>query len=398
MFIGRQPIFTADLRLFGYELLCRNGLSNQADILNGDQATSQVVMNALVDIGLDELVGEFPAFINVTTNFLLDGHCWTLPKNRFVLEVLENIEPNEHVLEELHELSEAGYTIALDDFVFREELRPLLEIANLVKVDLLQTSTEELREYSSMFKDYDFKTLAEKVESYEVFDQCLSFGFDYFQGYFFSQPKIISGACIEANRMAAMQLVAKVNSPDISFEKLIEVVESDLTLSFKLLRFINATNLGLSRKLSSVREAIVYVGLNRIKTWATLLLVSSGDCKPAHLVVAAATRAKMCEMLASHVFSETDGFFTCGLLSLLDALMDRPMTEILGMLPLNGEMNAALLNQEGKYGQALKCVIEYEQGNWDCVAFGNLSAETIRECYLQAISWSRGFAELMATQ
>ena len=396
MFVGRQPIFSADLNVFGYELLCRSGLTNQADFLDADQATSQVVMNSLVNFGLDELVGARPAFINVTKNFLLDGHCRTLPRDRFVLEILEDIDPNDRVLKELRELSEAGYTIALDDFIFCDGMQPMLEIADIVKVDLLQVSLDQAPEYLNLFKQYDLKVLAEKVETYDVFEECLALGFEYFQGYFFSHPRVISGTDIQANRMSALQLVAKVNAPDISFEELIEVVESDLTLSFKLLRFINATNCGLSRKLASVREAIVYVGLNRIKTWATLLLVSCGDGKPAQLIIDAATRAKMCELIASHSFFETEGFFTCGLLSLLDALMDQPMPEILKMLPLNGEMNAALLEYQGIYGQALQCVIQYEIGNWSAVGFGDLSIDTIRECYLKAINWSRNFAEAMS--
>ena len=388
VFIGRQPICTPDSNVFAYELLYRGGDEHQAQVVDGDQATAEVILNT-IELGMDEIIGNRPAFINIPRGFLLDDHCRLLPKKRVVLEILEDIEPDGPVIEAIGALSNAGYTIALDDFVYAPRLLPLVNLANIVKIDLLQVDKKDLAEHVTILRQHNVELLAEKVETYEDFDLCKRLGFDYFQGYFFCHPKLISSKQITANRLNVLQLVAKLQEPGVQPRDLETIIRTDVSLTYKILQYVNSASIARMRRIESVREAAICVGIDRIRTWATLLLFAQLNDKPRELVATAAFRAKMCEQLAACMsHQETETFFTVGLLSVLDAFMDRDMSDVLEPLPLSPKVKDALLHQGGILGEVLQCVINYEQCDWDRVKCSDLADGAIRLSYVEALTWA----------
>ena len=207
VFVGRQPILDPNLKTIGYEVLYRNCELGQAIFTDEAMATARVLLNTYLDIGLEHVVGSHLAFLNIPKQFILERYCEALPKNRVVLEILENVEPTPEVIEALTSLAQQGYTIALDDFVYEECLKPFLKLADIVKVDVLGKSEEQLHREVSQLRDSRVRLLAEKVESREMYDTCKKLGFYYFQGYFFFRPDIIRGREIPANRIDLLELL-----------------------------------------------------------------------------------------------------------------------------------------------------------------------------------------------
>ena len=388
--IGRQPVYDGDVRVFAYELLYRGEQSNQATFLDGDSATANVMLNTFLEIGLGQIVGDgHKAFINITRSILLQRLCQALPADRVVLEVLENIEPDPLILEALTELSEQGYTIALDDFVFHESLRPLVALADLIKVDVLALPNETLKEHVRILRQYPVKLLAEKVESHEDFEFCQSLGFDYFQGYFFCKPKIVEGRRVPANRITILNLLSKLQDQKIEVSKLEEVIKNDVSLSFKILRYVNSAYCGLPKQVDSIGQAACMVGIDRLRMWATLMALGSLEDKPYELLEIAVIRAKMCEHLGIALREDsTERFFMTGLFSVLDGFFDCEMSEILDSLPLSPDISTALLARDGILGQVLNCIIAYEKGDWEEIHCSELEPYSIRDAYLEAIQWS----------
>lgn len=317
-YVSRQPIYRSKMDVYGYELLFRDsGAADRAVIVDGDRATAQVILN-FIEIGLERIVGPDLAFINLTRNFILDGHCASLPKDRVVLEVLKDVTADSAIIQSLQQLSRQGYVIALDDFVYEESLRPLVELANIIKVDILGVDRNALERHVSALKDFKVRLVAEKVETLEEFEFCEGLGFEYFQGFFFCKPKLIQGRQIPMNRLAATRLVAKLQDPNIKGEELEETIKQDAALSYKLLLFVNSAYCALPREVDSIGHAAMLIGTARIRTWASLLMLASMDDKPRELMVTAIIRAKMCEQLAEaqHV-RNAEQFFTVGLFSVL---------------------------------------------------------------------------------
>ncbi len=390
LYIGRQPIYNRKLEVVAYELLYRDDDHNRARVVDGDAASSQVIINAFLEIGLEHLVGKHQAFINLTRGFLLDKAFMQLPKEQMVLEVLEDIALDAEMLTALKRLSQEGYTIALDDFVFHEAARPALEIANIIKIDVLALSVDAIQEHVTLLKNYNLKLLAEKVETHEMLEHCQAWGFDYFQGYFLSRPKIVQGRRMPAMRLTALRTLGVLQNPSLSLAKLEEVVAQDVTLSYKLLRYINSAAVSLPRKVDSIHQALVIAGTDCIRMWATLMALSNVDDKPHSLMATALTRAKMSELLAKAMgLKDLQTFFTVGLFSTLDALMDQPLNEILEALPLSDEVKDALLQHKGLHGDVLNTVLSYEQNEEQKqIQRLDLTLDRIRDAYLGAIKWA----------
>ncbi|MEA2079314.1 MAG: HDOD domain-containing protein [Pseudomonadota bacterium] len=389
IFIGRQPIYDRKLGVYAYELLFRSEQSNTADITDGDKATSDVIVNAFLEIGLDNIVNKRLAFINLTRSFFVNHHTISLPKDRVVLELLEDIEADDEVIEGVKRLSDQGYTIALDDFIYRESLKPLVKLAHLIKIDVMSLDKDEVRDHVLALRKYPVKLVAEKVETREDFDYCLELGFDYFQGYVFAQPKVIRGRRLPNNRLAILKLLSRLQDPDITPKQLEDLIAQDVVFSYRILRYVNSAAYSPPRKIESIQQAVVILGLQTIKSWTTLLAMSQVDNKPNELVVTAMVRGKMAEELAKAQKSDRpDSFFTVGLFSALDALMDNTMEEILTQLPLADHISNALLHRQGVHGEVLNCVLAYERGQWEQVKSGTLNLSQIRDCYLSALQWA----------
>ena len=387
--VGRQPIYGGDVDVFAYELLYRGGDSNQANFVDGDSATANVMLNTMLEIGLEQIVGNRLAFINMTSNLILGQLCETLPKEQVVLEILENVEPTDQIIEALADLSKQGYTIALDDFIYHDSLQPLVEIANIVKVDVMALSHEEIEEHVLWLRQYPIKLLAEKVETHEDFEFCRALGFDYFQGYFFCKPNVIAGARVPANRIAILMLVAKLQEKDIEISQIEKEIKSDVSLSYKLLRYVNSAYCGLPRKVDSIGQAACMVGIDKLRMWVTLMSLASMEEKPFELLVTATVRAHMCEQLGRALNQDAiEQFFTIGLFSVLDGFFDCELSEVLDSLPLSPEVRSALLDRVGLLGEVLECVIAFEQGEWKAVQCAQIDPSVIQNAYLEAIQWS----------
>jgi len=390
IFIGRQPIYDDKLNVAAYELLYRDSFENRAIIAEGeaDVASSEMIFTALMDFGLDRLVGPHLAFVNLTRSVLLSKQIQALPKDKVVLEVLENIDPDGPVVDAVTELAEMGFQVALDDFFYDASWQPLVDRAHIIKVDILGMTHEVIREQVAFLDGFSGLLLAEKVEDQDTYELCRELGFKYFQGHFFCKPKVITGKRAPTNRLAVIRLIAALNNPDSTVDELEELISQDVGLSYRLLRYINSAFFSLAKRIESIHHALVLLGTRAVRRWATLISMSEVSDKPHELVVTAMVRAKMCELLAdARGIDSADPYFTVGLFSVLDALLDTPMAEALDALPLSDELRGALLQHEGPQGEALECVMAYEDGRWGDVTRYNLEPGAIRNAYLEAVGW-----------
>ena len=388
--VGRQAIFDRQMEVFAYELLYRDGTGNSANIIDGDEATARVMVNTILELGIDQIAGNAQAFLNLTANVFLNRHYEILPSKNVVLEVLASIEPTPPVLKALIQARQDGYQIALDDFVLRESHRALMDHADYVKVDVLALTNEELREQVAMFQDYPVRLLAEKVEDQEMYDQCLALGFQYFQGYFFCKPQILEGVSLSSNRMAIVLLLAKLQDPNIELHDLEDLVKNDVALSVKLLRYVNSASVGLPRSVDSISQAIGLVGTDRMRQWASLLVLAQTGDKPSELMRVALIRARMCESLCSLFGVPSGQGFTAGLFSILDAYFDCEMRHLLADLPLAQEILDALLKGEGVLGKILNEILAYERGEPSQAAGETVEPHILNSLYWQSIEWANG--------
>jgi EAL and modified HD-GYP domain-containing signal transduction protein len=354
------------------------------------------MVNALMEIGMDQMVGRHPAFINFERKLLMSGYCEALPPDRVVLEVLETVEPDVELLKKLAHLKAMGYRIALDDFVCTEPYVALLEYASFVKIDLLACDWPQIERTVSIIGKYPIQLIAEKVEQREQVERCKEIGFKYFQGYFFCRPQNVTGKPVPANRLAMMHLLAQLNKSDIRIEELERTISQDISLSYKLLRYINSAMCGLNRQVDSIRHATVLVGLDKMRVWASLLVFSGFSEASKDVLVAGAVRARMCELLATaSQLKHPERFFLVGLFSVLDAILDRPIEQVLSMLSLSTEIQDALLKHQGELGNILRGVQAFERRDWTeahaCIQQDPSSVERI---YMEALAWSANLVGL----
>ncbi len=390
IFVGRHAIYNRELEVIAYELLFRGSAATERDASgDADEATSQVILSTFTEIVLDKLTEGKLAFINITRNFLLGNYPLPLSDAKLGLEILENTVVDQPVIEAVRRLAAQGHAIILDDFVHHPSLLPLVELANIIKIDLQALPGSEVNRHVQTLRKHNAKLLAENVETHEQFELCKHLGFDYYQGFFFCQPHIIKGQRIPPNRLVTLRLLAKLQDPVTSIRELETLISQDVSMSYKLLRSLNSAFYSLPRKIESIHQALVMLGNQWLKTWASLLLLSSIHDKPQELMQMAMARAKMCELLATAKrLSPKETFFTAGLFSVLDALMDQPMEDVLNALPLSQEINDALLRRAGNLGAVLQCVLDYERGIWDAVQCIGLQQGEITQAYLEAIAWA----------
>jgi EAL and modified HD-GYP domain-containing signal transduction protein len=360
-------------------------------------ATAHVLLNTYLDIGLEHVVGSHLAFLNIPKEFLLEKYCEALPKNRVVLEILENVEPTPQVIEAIASLAQQGYTIALDDFVFHDRFRPFLELADIVKIDVMGKSEAQLQQAARQLRDYQVRLLAEKVETREAYQICKQIGFFYFQGFFFYRPDVVRGRGIPGHRIALLELLGKIQDPYVSLKRLVEFIRNDLSLSYKILRYVNSAYVGLPRRMECIEQAACMVGIDRIRTWSTLLLMATGKDQPMEMLVIALVRAKMCERLGHRLGADSppEKYFTMGLLSVLDALYASSMEEIVKKLPLPDDIQEALTSGSGAMGSVLSCVKAYERGEWLELKQLQLDPSIIRDFYLESIDWANQFSSII---
>lgn len=391
IYIGRQPIFNAKLGLHAYELLFRSNTDNHASVIAGDSATAQVMMHAFGDIGLQDIAGEHKVFINFTESLLLRENLAFFSPRQVVIEVLEDVHVTPALLRSLTELRSKGFTIALDDYVFNPKLEQLESYADLIKVDILEVGQHSLTQHVRRLKDQGMRLLAEKVETREQFDFCRSIGFDFFQGYFFAKPKIIKGQRLPTNKLTVLELLSNVYDPDIDMSKLSAIIAKDVSLSQKLLKFL-AENVKTKFPITSVHDGVMRFGLDRLQSWSSMLALAGMDDKPIELFRMSLTRAKFCELVGEKIGDHAkDMYFTVGLFSTLDAVMDMELSELLNKLKLDQRIVNALIGEDGNsLSIPLNAVKAMEQGRTDFKLPQGLCATEVSKLYLQSMQFSQG--------
>ena len=390
IFVGRQPIFDSKMQVFAYELLFRAEAGPlESTIKDGDSATSQIILNTFVNLGLEKIVGQHKAFLKLSRKFLSDPELLVAPPDRIVLEVLQDVEPEDNIIAALQSFKQQGYSIALDNFIDPNDFEPFIELTDIVKLDVLNKEPEELAAHAERFRPYNVKLLAEKIETYDQFESMKELGFDYFQGYFFAKPTLIEGKSITPNQLNLLKLVATINNPEVEVEELSNIISTDVSLSHKVLKFINSPLSGLRREVDSIQQAVVLVGLKTIKNWIMLMALAHGSNKPQELSTMALIRARCCELMAHQCdLPKPEGFFTVGLFSVLDAMMDRPLEEVLAELPLASESKTALLDHTGLFGEALSSTLSMERNDFGLTGFADLNLIQLSDIYHDAIHWA----------
>lgn len=382
--IGRQPIFDRQRRVFAYELLFRG------DLGNGTLASNQVILDALLQFGLPRVVGDRKAFINFTRDNLLEGTASLLPKERVVIEILEDVEVDDALVAAVRGLRETGYTIALDDFAYHDRWLPLLPLAHIVKLDVLAETPQTLAHNLEKLRPYNLRLLAEKIETEEQHQHYGKLGCLYFQGYYFERPKLVSGKRVDSAKHAALMLLAEINKPDADFDAVCRIIGRDVGLSYKLLRYINSSYFDFPGKVDSISRAVMLLGLFELRRWASLIALSQAAGKQGEdLLRTALTRAKMCEGLSRAAsVADAESHFLAGLMSVLDRLLEMPMEDVLQGLPLTDELLAALLRQEGDLGNAILCAAAYERWDVERIQYKQLDLGLIGEAFLESADWA----------
>lgn len=388
IFIARQPIFDTSSNVYAYELLFRNAGQHTAQIDNGSVASSQVILNAFVDMCIQEIAENRQVFVNFTREFLVGDIPLPLSSNSLVVEVLEDVEIDSQVVDGLQALKKKGYTLALDDFIFTDDKEPMFDTVDIIKIDLLGCDITSLKEEVKALKARGIKLLAEKVETHEEFELCKQMGFDYFQGFYFCKPMILSGQSVKPNRLAVLQILAKLQDPNCDINELEDFISKDVGISYKVLRIINSAFYNFRREIKSVREAIVALGLKTIRDWMCVIVMTDIDDKPQELLSQSLRRARMMQTLSANLGLNREVAFITGLFSAIDAIMDQPMDTILRQLPLADYIVQALTQGEGGYGELLGTVIRYEKGQWDELAMDGLNSQDLVEGYVDSITWT----------
>lgn len=396
VFVARQPIFDKRKRVIAYELLFRSGLQNSAGAINRTEAAAHVVSNAVLTFGLDTLIGTKKAFLNFTADHLISGVASLLPKDKVVIELLEDVEPTEAVLAAARHLRKQGYALALDDFEYSPRFEPLLELVQFVKVAFRQSTPAARNDVARRLGGRGLCLLAEQVETLEEYQDALKAGYTYFQGYFFCRPEVVTKREITPARVTGMKLLQALNQTNLNYADMEDIIKRDVSVSHRLLRYINSAWFGFSMRIDSIRHALVLLGENDVRRWVALMALGGlGDRKPAELAVNAAIRGRLCEALAPALGMQARSFdlFLLGAFSMMDAMLDRPMEDAVQDVPLPSEVEQALLGQANPLRDVLNLVQAYEAGRWDDVTAGvallRLTEDVLPPLYFDAVEWAR---------
>ncbi len=395
VFLARQPIFDQQNDVIAYELLFRNNLNNFFTHADPLEATSHLIADSFLLFGVEKLTDGKPAFINVTREVLVEDSVSLLPKKFYAAEVTEDVQVDKEVIAACRSLKNKGYTIVLDDFVFRQELMPLVDLADIIKIDILAMNREEQLSILSRFGNGKIHFLAEKVETPEEYQIAKEMGYVYFQGFFFSKPVIISKKDIPGVKLHYLQLLQEINRSDINITQLEEVIKRDVSLTYHLMRYINSPFFGLRNEIRSIQHALVVLGEKEVRKWACLIALGRmGDDKPEELLVSILIRARICEGLADLVGMKDrrQDLFLMGMFSLIHVIIGRPIDEILTTIPLANDIKNALTGQSNLLAKVLALVVAYEKGDWrnfaGLAATLKLDEDKMPEQYIQAVEWA----------
>lgn len=391
-YVARQPILTPDEKVFGYELLFRDGIEDY--FRNPDaEAASRSTLDTSMLMGLDVLCDGRRAFINCTREMLLKEYITLLPSEKAVIEVLESVPADDLVIAACHRLKAAGYLIALDDFAADDPRESLTDLADIIKVDVRRTPMEEA---ADMVKRYAPRSrmLAEKVETQAEFGAAQKAGYIYFQGYFFRRPELLQAREIPSNQLNYLRLLQIVAKEELDPHEVENIIKSEAALCYRLLRYLNSAAFSFSTEIQSVRHALSILGEREVRRWIRLVAtLSAAQNRPNELVLSALVRARFCELLAPRIKHGESDLFLIGLLSLMDAILELPMGLVLENIPVDKDTKAVLLGENSYLRPVYQLMLAQELGEWARVkqlsSELNLPESFIAESHWRAMNWAK---------
>ncbi|MBK1721248.1 EAL and HDOD domain-containing protein [Thiocystis violacea] len=401
IFLGVQPIFDRERQVVAYELLFRDQQGGfESSGVDGDSASSHVIINAFSDIGAERLGHDKKLFLNLTEGLLASGLVETLPPDRVVLEILENVRITPELVAVVQKLVHAGFEIALDDFVYQTEWEPLLRLSHIVKIDVLGDDEDAIQaKFDSVAQRFRPKLLAEKVENRIQFVQCLNMGFDLFQGYYLARPHVISGKRPQENRLQILKILARLQDDTIGLQDVERLISQDVSLSYRLLRFLGSAGISQGRPVHTLMQAISLVGLRTIRQWAALIALGNLGSHGQYSFTRALTYARFCQIVGEHNLpKEKDALFTIGLFANLDEILEIPLASALEHLPLDAAVKGAILRHEGPLGQVLANAVQFElideQGT---PPPPGLDRQLLSTYFLEAFAWAQDVQSQIST-
>jgi c-di-GMP-related signal transduction protein len=399
--VARQPILDLAGRVYGYELLYRNSSDATSCTTEGDIAGARVLSDAVLALGLDVLTNGRPAFLNFTRSLILNGAGTLLPPTSMVIELREDIEVDQELVEACRGLHARGFALALDDFVPDSPAEQLIPFASFVKIDVLAIPAAERKKVAGRLVPRGIRMIAEKVETAESVEEARSHGYRLFQGYYFCRPKTFAASAMPGRHLAYLTLLGALNRDDLGVDELEDLVKHDVSLSYRVLRSVNSWLYGLRHEVTSIRHALVLLGIDQIRKWASVwVLAGLNTTGTQETVNVAILRARCCELIGDQLAGAEEGqsFFLLGLCSLLDVVLGRPMAEALKEMPLPATVNDALLGEQNQARRVLDAVLAYEQGQWteagEAMEQLRLPADLLPGIYADSLRWAR---ELLKT-
>lgn len=360
---------TKNKKTYAYELLFRDSPKNSFPGIDGNIGTSRLLSNTFFSMGINEITGNHPGFINFTRELLLNKTPLLFPKENIVIEILEDIEPDQDVENAIKEFRKKGYKVALDDFIFDKKYINLIKLSNIIKFDLMATPLDSITDLVKALKSkFDITLLAEKVETHEEFIKAIDIGFNLFQGYFFSKPEVISKIDIPSSKITLLNLISEIGKKEISFDKLSQMIKRDISISYKLMKFINSPYFRRANEISSVKDAVSFLGEDTIKQFVRVLVAAGlSDNKPDELMRLSIVRARMCELIGKNIKTNFSGeeLFTMGLFSTIDAMLDKDMKSILKEISFSQKVRSGLLGNDTHFNELLSICACFEKGEWN---------------------------------
>jgi EAL and modified HD-GYP domain-containing signal transduction protein len=396
--VARHPIFTVDMQVWGYELLFRNEEDMQTAVFaDGDQATSQIIADGF-SLAAPGLRKGSKALINFPRNVLVGAAPYVLPPERCVVEILESVRPEPEVIQACHELKKRGYVLALDDYEGAEDLAPLCELVDIIKVDILHKTPGQVRDIVRSVSKYKAVLLAEKVETHDIFKVCRNLGFTYFQGFFFNRPEVIPGRKLSASEVTKLKLLKELGALDTSPDRLVEIIQTDLSISYRLLKYINSAFFGLQVEVTSIPRAVAMLGCQNMRQWLQVVILSDMNTtdKAQELVRISVQRARFLQILAMRHPTpfDQDSMFLLGFFSLLDAILDQSMSTVLEEIPLDPELKQALVDPDSRDAGWIGLLDEIDRCNWTRLnakaAEMGLSMALVSRLSAEATTWANG--------
>lgn len=393
--MARQPLFDRQSNVMGYELLFRNSAENRFTATDGDVASALTIEQSTSAFGFDQLVGDRKAFVNLSRGALLNGYYKMLPRERTVIELLETVTADAEVLQACKQLKADGYQLALDDFTNAPDVQPLLQFADVVKMDFRQSANACDPRVVAGLRQHGVKLLAEKVESRDEQRRAAAAGYDFFQGYYYCRPEMIQAKDIPPSKLNQLRFLAEVNKDDVSFEKLEELFRQDVGLTLRLLRYLNSAAFGWRHEVPTLSHALSLMGVRPLRKWATMMgLLQLNDGNAPELAVTALARARFAERIGPNAGVERQEveLFLTGMLSVVDAMVGRPAREVMSQLAVHPSVTSAVVEGDNELGSVLRVVTAYERGDWKAVeshaSARTLDARALDAAYLDSVQWA----------